>query len=306
MTPTGAASKTRREIESQPECWKRAVELSPLASHALPPTGARVGAVGCGSAYNIAHAYARLRERAGLGETDAFVSSEAPRRRRYDHMVFFSRTGTTSETLDALRHAPPGVPTTAVTAEGESPIATEAQRCVVLDFANEQSIVETRFVTSSLAFLRVHLGEDPAPIVAAAYEGLETELPPGAPEARPIVFLGSSWAFALANEAELKLRETAQVWTESYEAMEYRHGPISLAGPGVLVWSFGTPPRHLANEVSATGAQWEHTPLDPLAELVRAQRLALELATALGKDPDHPRNLNRSVILDVDELKDES
>jgi fructoselysine-6-P-deglycase FrlB-like protein len=37
--------------------------------------------------------------------------------------------------------------------------------------------------------------------------------------------------------------------------------------------------------------------LDPLAQLVQAQRAAVALATARGLDPDHPRNLTRSVVL---------
>jgi CRISPR-associated protein Cas5a/b/c len=34
-----------------------------------------------------------------------------------------------------------------------------------------------------------------------------------------------------------------------------------------------------------------------MAELVKAQRLAVALAAARGLDPDRPRNLSRSVIL---------
>src|SRR3712207_7559300 len=45
-------------------------------------------------------------------------------------------------------------------------------------------------------------------------------------------FLGRGWTIGLANEAALKLRESAQAWTESYPAMEYRHGPISITAPG--------------------------------------------------------------------------
>ncbi|CAM5647385.1 hypothetical protein SALBM311S_07571 [Streptomyces alboniger] len=37
--------------------------------------------------------------------------------------------------------------------------------------------------------------------------------------------------------------------------------------------------------------------LDPLAELVRVQRLAVAVAAARGLDPDRPRHLSRSVIL---------
>ena len=37
--------------------------------------------------------------------------------------------------------------------------------------------------------------------------------------------------------------------------------------------------------------------LDPMAELVMAQRLAVALAEAHGLDPDRPRHLARSVVL---------
>jgi glucosamine 6-phosphate synthetase-like amidotransferase/phosphosugar isomerase protein len=35
-----------------------------------------------------------------------------------------------------------------------------------------------------------------------------------------------------------------------------------------------------------------------MAELVRVQRLAVALALARGLDPDHPRHLARSVVLE--------
>jgi fructoselysine-6-P-deglycase FrlB-like protein len=38
-------------------------------------------------------------------------------------------------------------------------------------------------------------------------------------------------------------------------------------------------------------------PLDPLVQLVLAQRLAVALAAHRGLDPDRPRHLSRSVIL---------
>jgi glucosamine 6-phosphate synthetase-like amidotransferase/phosphosugar isomerase protein len=60
---------------------------------------------------------------------------------------------------------------------------------------------------------------------------------------------------------------------------------------------FGDAPDGLVEEVRATGAELELTLLDPQAELVRAQRMAVELAGFRGLDPDAPRNLTRSVIL---------
>ena len=80
--------------------------------------------------------------------------------------------------------------------------------------------------------------------------------------------------------------------------MEYRHGPISIATPGRVVWHLGEPPAGLAADVAATGARFQAGNLDPMAELVRAQRVALARAQANGLDPDAPRNLTRSVVLD--------
>ena len=110
------------EIASQPECWAKAIEMAALAGPALPAPGERVAVIGCGSSLNVARCYAALREAAGHGETDAFPASEVPATRRYDRMVFVSRTGTTTEVLDALRRVPSGVTTTAVAADPGSPL----------------------------------------------------------------------------------------------------------------------------------------------------------------------------------------
>jgi fructoselysine-6-P-deglycase FrlB-like protein len=101
----------------------------------------------------------------------------------------------------------------------------------------------------------------------------------------------------LAQEAALKLRESAQAWTEAYPALEYRHGPVSISGSGSVLWSFGPLDPALAEEVRAIGATVVDLPLDPMASLVVAQRAAVALAEARGLNPDSPRNLTRSVVL---------
>ncbi|MFD0823734.1 SIS domain-containing protein, partial [Micromonospora zhanjiangensis] len=127
-------------------------------------------------------------------------------------------------------------------------------------------------------------------------------------------FLGRGWTVGLAHEAALKCREAATFWSEAYPAMDYRHGPISVAGPGRLVWAFGEIPAGLAEDIAATGAVFVHsrthgrhtvlgswaagrTPLDPMADLILAQRFAVALAASRGLDPDAPRHLTRSVVL---------
>ena len=76
-------------------------------------------------------------------------------------------------------------------------------------------------------------------------------------------------------------------------------GPIAIAQPGRGVWIFGTAPEGLLKDVAATGATIVHHPdLDPMASLVVAQRVAVAKSLALGLNPDQPRSLTRSVILD--------
>jgi len=285
------------EIASQPECWAKAIETAASAGSALPASGARVAVIGCGSSLNVARCYAALREAAGHGQTDAFPASEVPPTRRYDHMVFISRTGTTTEVLDALGQARPGVRTTGVSADPGSPLVRQATAAVVLDFSAERSVVSSRFITSAIVLLRAHLGAELRALPDAAARELARPLPPGLAERSEFTFLGRGWAAAVADEAALKLREASRTWAESYPALEYRHGPISVSDSSTVVWALGEVPSSLLADARRTGATVIGPAGDPLAGLIGAQRLAAALAERKGIDPDRPRALSRSVIL---------
>jgi fructoselysine-6-P-deglycase FrlB-like protein len=284
----------RDEIASQPSVWARALETSVSE---LPEPGERVAVIGCGTSYYMAQAYAALREKAGLGETDAFPASEFPSHRHYDRVVALTRSGTTTEVLSVLRQVECATPTVALTADPATPVSEAADTVIALDFADEKSVVQTRFATAALLLLRASLDEDVSALPEAAAAALESPLAPELLAAEQVTFLGTGWTIGLANEAALKLREAAQAWTESYCAMEYRHGPISIAAPGRAVWMFGEAPHGLAEDVRATGAHLELFKGDPLVSLVRAHRLAEAVAESRGLNPDEPRNLTRSVVL---------
>ncbi|MFG3249710.1 SIS domain-containing protein [Streptomyces sp. NPDC048187] len=285
------------ELNSQPECWTRAAAQAAGHTAVLPAAGERVAIVGCGTSYFMAQAVAALREGAGLGETDAFAASEFPRGRGYDRVVALTRSGTTTEVLALLAELKGGTRTVALTADPETPVMTAADDVVVLDYADERSVVQTRFATTALTLFRAHLGLHTDAVVADARTALVAELPEGLVERTQFTFLGRGWTVGLANEAGLKMREASLSWTEAYPAMEYRHGPISISTAGTATWMFGEAPEGLAEQVRETGAMWVPGELDPLAELVRAQRLAVAVAAARGLDPDRPRHLTRSVIL---------
>ncbi|MGG7464790.1 MULTISPECIES: SIS domain-containing protein [unclassified Plantibacter] len=291
MTTTFVAA----ELASQPETWRTAAALAPEVADVLPQPGERVAVVGCGTSWFIAMSYAVLREQAGLGVTDAFAGSEFPGVRDYDRIVAISRSGTTTEII-ALLNAVDSVTTVLITGVPDSPGAAAADHVVSLPFADEQSVVQTRFATSTLALLRATLGHDVEALARQAETALTIPIDEYL-DADQVSFVGVGDAVGIAAEAALKTREAAQFWAESYPAMDYRHGPIAIAQPGRLVWVFGEAPVGLAEEVEATGATFVRHELDPIAGLIVAQRFAIALAERRGLDPDHPRSLTRSVIL---------
>ena len=282
------------EIATQPSTWREAAALLPEVAGLLPRPGERVAVVGCGTSWFMAMAYAGLREAAGQGETDAFTASEFPATRRYDRVMAITRSGTTTEVLRLL--AAVDAPSVAITGVPDEQVKEVADDTVGLPFADEESVVQTRFATTTLALLRAHLGHDAEALAAEGERalGVDITLPL---QATQISFVGQGWTIGLAHEAALKTREAAQFWAEAYPAMDYRHGPIAIAEPGREVWSFGEAPDGLQEQVVATGARFVASDLDPLAQLVLAQRVAVGLALARGLDPDRPRHLTRAVEL---------
>ncbi len=292
-----STGSTELEVASQPACWRQAQELAAQVAGLLPASGERVAAAGCGTSWFMAQAYAAAREAAGHGETDAFAASEMPVGRRYDRLVVLSRSGTTTELVRLLTQLRGKILTLAITAQADSPVARAADSVIELSFADEKSVVQTRFATTELALLRTHLGHDIGPAAAAAERVLSEPIPAAMMAAHQFTFLGTGWTVGIANEAALKLREAAGMWAEAYPAMEYRHGPAAVTTPRSVVWLFGPLPPGLDNEIAAAGGVTWQSQEDPLAELVRAQLLAATLARARGLEPDRPRNLARSVIL---------
>ncbi len=293
-------SEIEREIASQPECWRRAVAIAGTTGTLLPERGERVAMTGCGTSWFVAQAYASKRESSGAGETDAFTASEMPDGRAYDRIVVISRSGTTTEVERLLERIGSDRRTVAICGVDDTPVANAADERVILGFADERSVVQTRFATTALALLRSHLGEDLERVARDGDRVLATALPfePGSFD--HFVFLGRGWTVGLANEAALKLREAAGAWSESYPAMEYRHGPISVARPGSAIWPVGDVDADLLDDIAATGATVVGSGVpdaDPMAELIAIQRTAVSLATHRGLDPDRPRHLTRSVVL---------
>ncbi len=290
-------SAIEREVQSQPELWRRAQDQVAALDGVLPDSDARVAAIGCGTSWYMAESYASLREEETGARTDAFSASEARLERDYDVVVAISRSGVTTEVERALRRASTaGARTVVVTAVPGSSLALQADDAVILKFADERSLVQTRFATTALALLRASLGVSLEAAAEDADLALAAALPFDPADFERLVFLGSGWTVGLAAEAALKLREAAGAWSEAYPAMEYRHGPLSVSAR-TAVWLLSSAPEGLVAEIQAAGATVVAGTLDPMAELVRIHRLAVALAHARSTDPDNPPFLSRAVVL---------
>lgn len=290
-------SITSTEITSQPAIWRQALAGVDHARDLLAAPGERVLVIGCGTSAFVAESLAWLREGAALGETDAAYASEPRVWRAYDRVIALTRSGTTSEVIEALKAVPAGVRKVVVTGVLASPAAELADDVLLLDFADEKSVMQTRFPTTFLTLARAAFGLDQNGVTEELEAALAAPLGIDVASFDHFVYLGTGWTYGLAQEAALKIREAAQAWSESYPVLDYRHGPLAVAHETSLVWMFGIADERLADEIRATGATVILGTRDPLVELVQAQRLAVELAESRGLNPDSPKHLTRSIIL---------
>lgn len=301
-----SATRTEQDIRSQPQCWAAALALADSAAARIAPffTGP-LDAVGCGTSYYIALAASAYYEQATGHQAQAYPASEYhPRPGR--NAVVISRSGTTTEVLDTL-HAlkAAGSPSLVLTCVANSPAARLATEALILDFADEVSVVQTRSATSNLLLLRAaierHAGQSTG--LADLPGRLDAALPSYTPEEATrfshFVYLGSGWTYGVACEAALKMKEASLSVTEAYHTMEYRHGPIALAGPHSLVTILGADERsaRMAEDARATGATVRLVADDALLGLALVQLEAVAIAAHKGINPDEPRNLTRSIVL---------
>ena len=289
--------QTWDEIASQPESWEKAVVQATAELPGYPAHGERVLIMGCGTSYYVALVWAWIREQAGHGQTDAVIASEfTSLTREYDRVIAISRSGTSVDVVEALERLDPSVPLTAVLGDLATPIGARANEIIDLNYADETSVVQTRFPTTLIALvLARHGGGDLSELIEQGRRSVDV----GADEEMPrqLVVLGEGYGAAIAQEAALKCRESAGMWAEAYATGEYRHGPISVAGPGTLVWGVTPIPPVVVEAVEATGARIRQPSGDPLAELVTLQFHAVAWAASVGRDANVPVHLSRSVVI---------
>lgn len=174
-------------------------------------------------------AYCHARKIVDPGVSDAYIITELLPTRRYDLAITLPRSGITTETIGTLKALHGRTSTYLTTTVGSGSATPYTDKEAVLNFAGERPVVQTRFATTALAFMRTSLGEDLAPVIRDCEVVATTDISQVFVIADQFIFLSTTRTYGLVNEAVLKMHEASQFWTEACPAMEYCHGPIPIA-----------------------------------------------------------------------------
>lgn len=241
-------------------------------------------------------------------------------------VVAVSQSGRTPEITRVLQEAAAnGARTIAITNDPASPLAGVADAVVELGVGVERAVPATKTVTGEIVAFAL-LAEACGSALGSAFEALPGQVADVLADAEPVRALAGWLADAArlatvargplsgaAAEIALKLQETVSLLASGFSAADLRHGPIALASSGIRVLALAHPGPaaadvlELAAELTERGADvrlagpvpgascgWAADApeaLAPVLAVVRGQQLALELARALGVDPDRPKGL---------------
>jgi glucosamine--fructose-6-phosphate aminotransferase (isomerizing) len=296
-------SHMREAMQAQPTALRRVLEdTAPVAAAAERVRGRRVLLVGTGTSWHAAQQGVWLLRQAGV-EASAVPAADAalggPMPGPDDALVLLTHRGTkhhTSQVLQAARAA--GTATVTISKIG-NPDAD-------LDTSTEEQ--SSAFTVSHvcalmrLAQLATELGGSVGDL-SAVPGAVEAELAAGptgvTPPRRLLEFIGSRINASTAAEGALKARETSYVACSGGNAEQFLHGPSVALGEGdtLVVLDGGGPEASrladIGTVITAQGATVHHVrrtalgePLSIFPLTVVVQKIAVELAEALGTNPD--------------------
>jgi glucosamine--fructose-6-phosphate aminotransferase (isomerizing) len=156
----------------------------------------------------------------------------------------------------------------------------------------EQSYCHTASYTCAIAAGRALLGEDVSGLAAAVERELAAE-PLGVSEHERFVVVGAGGDVVTALEAVLKLREGAHVAAEAHHTEQLLHGHLAAVDASVRCFVLEGPgraaerARDVLRALRELGCEATLVPTEhPVVDIVRFQRLTVDLADARGVDPD--------------------
>jgi fructoselysine-6-P-deglycase FrlB-like protein len=273
-----SGEQTRRSIAAQP-AW-----LAQVPTDRRFPDDARLLFTGCGTSFHAA-----------MTGGDAVPALELVLRpeRAADILVLVSHEGETPLTLEAAQawHGPRWL----VTGKADGPIAELCEEIVVCTPDIEESWCHTASYTAAVAAIAALRGEDITWLPGAVEQALVADLPTVGEQERFLV-AGAGRELATAHEAVLKLREGAWVAAEAFETEQLLHGYLAAVDESVRAFVLEGEGR-AAERASAAVAALRELGCDvdllptrhPVVDIVRFQRLTVEVALARDREPDRIR-----------------
>lgn len=319
---------------------------------ALPvPTRLRI--IACGTSYHAGLWGRYVVENWAKLPVTVEIASEF----RYSEALFeqgelalvISQSGETADTLAGLRCAKEkGAKVVGLCNVVGSSIARESDAVIYTQAGPEISVASTKAMCSQMILLALmalyYAQRKNLPNAAQCHKireilqtlpsALEAVLPAMREKAQKLAldystassffFLGRGYAYPLALEGALKLKELSYIHAEGYASGEMKHGPIALIDPDFPSFAVALAddlyPKVKSNiiEVQARRGRvialvnpgtdlhvddlWvvpaEAGPLGAFMALPAMQLFSYEVADALGKDVDQPRNLAKSVTVE--------
>ncbi len=265
-------------MAAQPE-WLR--QVPERVGDRRLPEGARVLFVGCGTSYHAALASGTA------AQSLEVVLGNAP---EADVLVAVSHEGGTRLTLEAVEAF--AGETWLITGAPDSRLAKAVDHVVVATPEIEKSYCHTASYTCAVAAGRALGGEDVGGLADAVAAELEAT-PLGASPHDRFAVIGAGRDLATVLEAVLKLREGARVAAESHHTEQLLHGHLAAIDPSVrcvVLEGEGRAAQRAHDVLRALNelgceATMVHTS-HPVVDIVRFQRLTVDLAEARGIDPD--------------------
>jgi glucosamine--fructose-6-phosphate aminotransferase (isomerizing) len=251
---------TLSEIQSQADSWDgvlKRIDDNVNSLSMLCEDADEVLFTGCGSGFNIAHAVSPYFQRV-TGKTCKAVHASDIMLNREEFfnagkktlLIAYSRSGDTTESVEALRQAADaGASTVAIVCFKESAMAGSAHVTLILEEAVEKSVTTTRSLTSMVLagnYLAAACAKQQSMLSAfrdlpdMAREKMDDFHHLGKniasdPAIRKYAFLGHGSYYGLAREAQLKIKEMVLLPSDSYVSLDYQHGPMSNVDQNMLV-----------------------------------------------------------------------
>lgn len=333
----------QKEIAEQSYTVRNALNADVREAVSLLRKSEHIEVVGAGTSYYAGLVFKQLLQKFAKRRCNVVIASEFSTFSLVDRktlVVAISQSGETADTLVAVRSARKrGAKVLGITNVVGSTLTRESDACVYLGAGPEIAVVATKSFTSQLVVLykcalllagmekKLKEMAELAPILENII-GRENEIELIASKLKgyeDFFFIGRSFAYPIAMEGALKLKEITYMHAEAYPAGELKHGPLSMLEEGVPVIAIAPTGEKMSKmignikECKARGAMVvgisdnEHVLREarmkfkmpavdelfaPIAYIVPLQLLAYHIAVMQGKDPDRPRNLAKSCTVE--------